>query len=650
MFYKNEDDRVVFAECEKCGYEFKFVKYSGLLLSEGDTYKVSRSICCYNCKEESNIIINIEAKLKEKRESERILKEEKVEPGLKHFKQLQESEKTKVMLEDVTWFNEENKLQVGGWKCNLILDDNTLLFTLPINHCSYLDKRTVILNPDENYHVEVFDRETNNEVIIKKRSGEILLYLYTDRNKFREKNNQQADAIVRHIQVFNKLNSKTSEDIRNAYDVYGAEWPGKLYLDPLGLTIHWEDGSVFTTMDSVCTPFEIITTSQSPWSFIKYEIPVREDLLRFYIIQNGSTLVTFMLNIGKFNFDCFGVNLLIKEKIMNHFDQVNKTLREQFIDRIISNISCDPELQTLSLNFVKKYDKSLFFDINFIIEFEKQLIKEFGDLGDTLLYTSGRILDVENGYYLKVQDFLYNSFLMFSKLVHKRMKNSSQLESVFSSLFLLRRGAADYYYEEFGRDYKELITVVDQFSREEMVYLFSKDELSTDSKEEIAKLTYILLRHEKFSNDNFFDAYQWVSSHINTIRENKEIFDFENSLLELEQTKNKKEITIDDIDMMSGREFELFISDLFIKMGYTATATKSSGDQGIDVIAEKNAKRYGIQTKCYSGSISNKAIQEVSAGLKFYNLDKGIVITNNFYTESAIELAASNGMALFEFN
>ena len=61
--------------------------------------------------------------------------------------------------------------------------------------------------------------------------------------------------------------------------------------------------------------------------------------------------------------------------------------------------------------------------------------------------------------------------------------------------------------------------------------------------------------------------------------------------------------SINDVDVMEGLEFENFIALLFSKMGYSAKTTKSSGDQGIDVIAERNNLIISIQAKCYGGQL-----------------------------------------------
>jgi len=96
-----------------------------------------------------------------------------------------------------------------------------------------------------------------------------------------------------------------------------------------------------------------------------------------------------------------------------------------------------------------------------------------------------------------------------------------------------------------------------------------------------------------------------------------------------------------------GSEFEHFICELYKKMGYSAEVTKQSGDQGLDVIAERNGRKIGIQAKCYSGTVGNFAVQEAVAGKSYYNCDKVVVITNNFFTTSAIELAKSNNVILW---
>lgn len=55
-----------------------------------------------------------------------------------------------------------------------------------------------------------------------------------------------------------------------------------------------------------------------------------------------------------------------------------------------------------------------------------------------------------------------------------------------------------------------------------------------------------------------------------------------------------------------------------------------------------------IQCKCYSSEVGNKAVQETFSGKTFYNRHIGVVLTNNYFTASAKELAERNGIILWD--
>ena len=111
---------------------------------------------------------------------------------------------------------------------------------------------------------------------------------------------------------------------------------------------------------------------------------------------------------------------------------------------------------------------------------------------------------------------------------------------------------------------------------------------------------------------------------------------------------NKKEDLLEQIDYMSGQEFEKVLKDKLLPMeGYEKIeGTKYTGDYGVDIIAYKNGIKCAIQCKRFKEKVSNKAIQEVAAGRKHYRCDKAIVITNNYYTKNAQILADDNNVEL----
>lgn len=110
-------------------------------------------------------------------------------------------------------------------------------------------------------------------------------------------------------------------------------------------------------------------------------------------------------------------------------------------------------------------------------------------------------------------------------------------------------------------------------------------------------------------------------------------------------TSKKKAI---DFDNMDGHEFEAFCAKLLEKNGFDdVTVTQGSGDQGIDILAYRDDIKYGFQCKCYSSPIGNHAVQEVFAGKSYYQCHIGIVLTNNYFTNAAKELAKRNQIVLW---
>lgn len=105
---------------------------------------------------------------------------------------------------------------------------------------------------------------------------------------------------------------------------------------------------------------------------------------------------------------------------------------------------------------------------------------------------------------------------------------------------------------------------------------------------------------------------------------------------------------LSEIDTLEGSEFEEYIAILFCKLGYKAHATKKSRDFGVDVVAHKGLERVAIQTKRYSQAVNLKAVQEVVAGMHIYNCNKSMVVTNNYFARSAVELAKHSSCELID--
>lgn len=105
------------------------------------------------------------------------------------------------------------------------------------------------------------------------------------------------------------------------------------------------------------------------------------------------------------------------------------------------------------------------------------------------------------------------------------------------------------------------------------------------------------------------------------------------------------------IDLMEGHGFEVWCAEALKNRGfYNVSVTPGSGDQGVDVLAEKDGIKYAIQCKRYSSDLGNTPIQEVHSGKDFYHRHVGVVLTNQHFTEGAKQLASRTGTLLWDRN
>lgn len=110
-------------------------------------------------------------------------------------------------------------------------------------------------------------------------------------------------------------------------------------------------------------------------------------------------------------------------------------------------------------------------------------------------------------------------------------------------------------------------------------------------------------------------------------------------------------ITIDNINSLSGTEFEEFLYYLFLNMGFDVNLTPKSSDYGADLILKRGSKTIVVQCKLYtSHAIGVSSVQEVYSSIKYYNADLGIVVTNSKFSKNSINLANSTNVLLWDKN
>lgn len=97
---------------------------------------------------------------------------------------------------------------------------------------------------------------------------------------------------------------------------------------------------------------------------------------------------------------------------------------------------------------------------------------------------------------------------------------------------------------------------------------------------------------------------------------------------------------------LSPEAFESHVAQTYEALGYKVALTPRTGDQGVDVLAEKDAERVGIQCKRTTEPASNSAVQEAYAGKAHYRCSAASVIALGGFTSAARVLARSTGVTL----
>lgn len=99
--------------------------------------------------------------------------------------------------------------------------------------------------------------------------------------------------------------------------------------------------------------------------------------------------------------------------------------------------------------------------------------------------------------------------------------------------------------------------------------------------------------------------------------------------------------------LLDGNKYEKKVASYLRWHGYSRVRiTKTSGDYGVDILARKGLHKYAVQCKYYSKPVGLAAVQQVVAGMAYYDCDRALVVTNNTFTRQANELAENNNVTL----
>ena len=102
------------------------------------------------------------------------------------------------------------------------------------------------------------------------------------------------------------------------------------------------------------------------------------------------------------------------------------------------------------------------------------------------------------------------------------------------------------------------------------------------------------------------------------------------------------------VDKMDGKKFEEYLKAIYERNGYIVKLTPDTGDYGADLVMDNGKGKTVVQAKRYKGTVGVHAVQEVLAAKEYYQAKKAIVVTNNYFTANAKQLANKAGVTLID--
>lgn len=111
-------------------------------------------------------------------------------------------------------------------------------------------------------------------------------------------------------------------------------------------------------------------------------------------------------------------------------------------------------------------------------------------------------------------------------------------------------------------------------------------------------------------------------------------------------------VNAQDINALSGVDFENLCYVLLQKNGFEVETTKQSGDGGIDLIAYNHkpflSGKYIIQCKRYAGGVGEPILRDLYGVVMAERANKGILITTGYFSMSAIKFASDKNLELID--
>ena len=341
----------------------------------------------------------------------------------------------------------------------------------------------------------------------------------------------------------------------------------------------------------------------------------------------------------------------ISDALKEIIDQVQDNIISESRDFAVFVNSCQVVcflfafLQSLMRCLIIYRNKDCIISNNELNKIQENLFNEF-DIEEA----GNKLYELYLEFYSNVFDEVYTTEALTTLMIMiNRNKNNIQanmIDDIKNILSEMNDNSLEKITKENIR-YDDIISIIAKTI--DLKIISASDETKTIYLELIDEIKDNLNDKEIFE---LFINSRKVANDIKKYIEKKELIEAKNRYLENNFNKehNYRAERLKLSLIKTGEEFEVYLKNIFEKLGYNVEMTKVTGDQGADLILSKDNIRTVVQAKFYTNTVGNKAVQEVTSAIAFYSADKGMVVTNNYYTKSAIELAKANNIVLWDYD
>ena len=332
--------------------------------------------------------------------------------------------------------------------------------------------------------------------------------------------------------------------------------------------------------------------------------------------------------------------------IIELYNIVKRKIEQSFCEwqrKDLSISSYDFALKNVKKIILSNIENPDFKDFGILLSFDAStILKDYQDI-DFNQYPE--LQEANKSMTAKDDSYSFNNYIPFFKFINKLTKSGKSILSLYIlNLYggFNNQGTAKLLVE----CYINIFVSLDRYDL--LVEYYEELEIIKQDLEFLVNISKYFIDNKMLKEaQSSLKQIEYLEPSIPYLKKAKA--EIENiSLIEKVLSKN---INIETINILSGKEFEDLLIEQFKKLGYKTFNTPVTGDYGADIILETESKtRFIIQCKRFKSKVNLKAVQEVVGALAHFNGDIGIVITNNTFLNSAIKLADSNDVELWDNN